>query len=104
MRLSVFCNCSMKEGVFYFFGGFAVLMTVFIIFFYTETKGRSLEEVQRRFHTMKAWKLLGTRSPPATPPKIMDGKLEESAPFDNGKDCANHYKLQNSAFNQDTPP
>lgn len=39
--------CGMKFGLFFFFGGWVVIMTLFIFFFLPETKGVPIEEMNR---------------------------------------------------------
>nr|AAC61852.1 putative monosaccharide transporter 1 [Petunia x hybrida] len=48
--------CEMKFGLFFFFAGFVVLMTLFIFFFLPETKGIPIEEVNRIWKNHWFWK------------------------------------------------
>lgn len=48
--------CGMKFGLFFFFGGFVVIMTLFIFFFLPETKGIPIEEVTRIWKDHWFWK------------------------------------------------
>ena len=48
--------CSMKWGVFLFFAGFCVLMTIFIYFLLPETKGVPVERVQFLFAKHPLWR------------------------------------------------
>lgn len=52
--------CSMKWGVFLFFGGFVVIATLFIYFLLPEVKGVPVERVQGLFASHPLWrKLMG---------------------------------------------
>ena len=52
--------CSMKWGVFLFFGGFVVIATLFIFFLLPEVKGVPVERVQGLFASHPLWrKLMG---------------------------------------------
>lgn len=42
--------CNMKFGLFYFFGGFVIIMTIFVYFFVPETKNVPIDEMN------KVWK------------------------------------------------
>ncbi|KAG5628799.1 hypothetical protein H5410_000516 [Solanum commersonii] len=48
--------CEMKFGLFFFFGGFVVIMTLFILFFLPETKGIPIEDVSRIWKSHWFWK------------------------------------------------
>ncbi|KAK4380513.1 hypothetical protein RND71_002375 [Anisodus tanguticus] len=48
--------CDMKFGLFFFFGGFFMIMTQFIMFFLPETKGIPIEEVNRIWKNHWFWK------------------------------------------------
>ncbi|KAK4380510.1 hypothetical protein RND71_002372 [Anisodus tanguticus] len=48
--------CDMKFGLFFFFGGFVMIMTQFIMFFLPETKGIPIEEVNRIWKNHWFWK------------------------------------------------
>lgn len=48
--------CAMKWGVFLFFAGFCVLMTIFIYFLLPETKGVGTERIQVLFARHPIWK------------------------------------------------
>ena len=47
--------CHMKFGLFYFFAGFVVIMTVFIYFFLPETKNIPIEEINRVWKAHWFW-------------------------------------------------
>ncbi|XP_060196115.1 sugar transport protein 10-like [Lycium barbarum] len=48
--------CNLKFGLFFFFAGFVVIMTLFIAFFLPETKGIPIEEVNRIWKNHWFWK------------------------------------------------
>ncbi|KAK9085066.1 hypothetical protein Sjap_025477 [Stephania japonica] len=48
--------CVMKFGLFFFFGGFVFIMTVFVYFFLPETKGIPIEEMSRVWRSHWYWK------------------------------------------------
>ncbi|KAJ8574295.1 hypothetical protein K7X08_026100 [Anisodus acutangulus] len=48
--------CDMKFGLFFFFAGFVMIMTQFIMFFLPETKGIPIEEVNRIWKNHWFWK------------------------------------------------
>ncbi|KDD75412.1 sugar transporter, partial [Helicosporidium sp. ATCC 50920] len=48
--------CSMRWGVFLFFAGWVVVMTIFVYFCMPETKGIPVERVQVTFARHRAWK------------------------------------------------
>eukprot|EP00884_Botryococcus_braunii_P001880 jgi/Botrbrau1/11693/Bobra.0195s0024.1 len=48
--------CAMKFGIFLFFGGWVLLMTLFTAFFLPETKGVQLEEISGLFARHWFWK------------------------------------------------
>lgn len=76
--------CSMKFGVFYFFAGFVMLMTLFTLFFVPETKNVPIEEVEEvRIGRHWFWKRIvaGTR-PPVMP--IADPKAVNMQPMHMG--------------------
>lgn len=52
--LSMFC--SLKYGIFLFFMGWIVVMTLFVIFFLPETKGIPIEEMQQLWGQHWYWK------------------------------------------------
>lgn len=69
--------CSMKFGVFYFFAGWVVLMTLFVIFFVPETRKVPIEEVEEvRIGRHWFWRRIvaGTQEPvmPVTAAKNQD--------------------------------
>ena len=41
--------CSMRWGLFFFFGGMCIIMTVTVYLFYPETKGLGIEETPEVF-------------------------------------------------------
>ena len=41
--------CSMRWGLFFFFGGMCVIMTITVYLFYPETKGLGIEETPNVF-------------------------------------------------------
>ncbi|KAF7132582.1 hypothetical protein RHSIM_Rhsim09G0070100 [Rhododendron simsii] len=47
--------CHMKFGLFFFFGGFVLIMTLFIFFFLPETKNVPIEEINRVFKAHWFW-------------------------------------------------
>ncbi|MCL7021573.1 hypothetical protein MKW94_011506 [Papaver nudicaule] len=47
--------CHMKFGLFFFFGGFVAIMTVFIYYFVPETKGIPIEEMSRVWKNHWYW-------------------------------------------------
>ncbi|RZC56082.1 hypothetical protein C5167_014946 [Papaver somniferum] len=47
--------CTMKFGLFFFFGGFEAIMTVFVYFFLPETKGIPIEEMSRVWKNHWYW-------------------------------------------------
>lgn len=47
--------CHMKFGLFFFFGGFVIIMTIFIFFFLPETKGIPIEEMNRIWRSHWFW-------------------------------------------------
>ncbi|KAF7846975.1 hypothetical protein BT93_L3521 [Corymbia citriodora subsp. variegata] len=47
--------CDMKFGLFFFFGGFVILMTIFIFFFLPETKNVPIEEMNRVWKAHWFW-------------------------------------------------
>ncbi|KAL4451268.1 hypothetical protein ABPG77_009346 [Micractinium sp. CCAP 211/92] len=53
--------CGMKFGVYFFFGAWVIIMTLFIYFFLPETSGVPIEEVQLTFARHPLWrKVMGT--------------------------------------------
>lgn len=50
--------CAMEWGVFLFFAGWVVIMSLFIFFFVPETKGLPTERVQLLFARHPLWKRL----------------------------------------------
>ncbi|PIA34384.1 hypothetical protein AQUCO_03800179v1 [Aquilegia coerulea] len=48
--------CGMKFGLFFFFGSFVVIMSVFVYFFLPETKGIPIEEMSQVWKTHWYWK------------------------------------------------
>lgn len=48
--------CSMHYGVFLFFAGVVLIMTLWVVFFLPETKGRDLESTFRAFQEHWFWK------------------------------------------------
>ena len=48
--------CHMKFGLFFFFAGFVVLMTIFIAFFLPETKGVPIEDMNTVWKSHWFWK------------------------------------------------
>jgi len=53
--------CAMKWGVFLFFAGWVIIMTLFIFFFVPETKGIPVERVHVTFARHRMWtKLMGS--------------------------------------------
>ncbi|CAN4113834.1 unnamed protein product [Withania somnifera] len=48
--------CEMKFGLFYFFGGFVLIMTLYVFFLLPETKGIPIEEVTRIWRSHWFWK------------------------------------------------
>ncbi|KAL4420826.1 hypothetical protein ABPG75_010482 [Micractinium tetrahymenae] len=53
--------CGMKFGVYFFFGGWVIIMTIFIYFFLPETAGVPIEEVQLTFAWHPLWrKVMGS--------------------------------------------
>ncbi|KAF3523766.1 hypothetical protein F2Q69_00046654 [Brassica cretica] len=48
--------CHMKFGLFYFFGGMVLIMTIFIYFLFPETKGVPIEEMGRVWKAHPFWK------------------------------------------------
>ena len=48
--------CHMKFGLFYFFGGMVLIMTIFIYFLLPETKGVPIEEMGRVWKQHPFWK------------------------------------------------
>ncbi|XP_031374148.1 sugar transport protein 10-like [Punica granatum] len=47
--------CHMKFGLFFFFGGFVILMTIFVFFFLPETKNVPIEEMNRLMKAHWFW-------------------------------------------------
>ncbi|KAK3408695.1 hypothetical protein EUGRSUZ_J00879 [Eucalyptus grandis] len=47
--------CHMKFGLFFFFGGFVIIMTIFIFFFLPETKNVPIEEMNRVWKAHWFW-------------------------------------------------
>jgi MFS transporter, SP family, sugar:H+ symporter len=55
-QLLLFLLCHMKSGVFFFFGGWVLLMTVFVMALLPETKNLPIEKVQTVWHMHWFWK------------------------------------------------
>ena len=53
--------CAMKYGIFFFFGGWLVLMTAFVALFMPETKGIPLESIELLWRKHWFWKKLVPR-------------------------------------------
>ena len=47
--------CHMKFGLFFFFGGFVIIMTIFIFFFLPETRNVPIEEMNRVWKAHWFW-------------------------------------------------
>lgn len=58
----------MRFGVFLFFGGWVVVMTLFVIFFLPETKGVRNEDMMALFETNWVWRRM--MGPP--PQSVLD--------------------------------
>eukprot|EP00884_Botryococcus_braunii_P018297 jgi/Botrbrau1/5150/Bobra.0172s0022.1 len=66
--------CSMKFGIFLFFAGWVIIMTLFTIFFLPETKGVPMEEMQLMWGRHWFWKRFVTDRPqPVSPSKAISG-------------------------------
>ncbi|KAK8957993.1 Hexose carrier protein HEX6 [Platanthera zijinensis] len=52
----LFILCHLKWGIFFFFGGWVFVMTLFVFFFLPETKGLKLEEMERVWKGHWYWK------------------------------------------------
>ncbi|PHT99220.1 Sugar transport protein 9 [Capsicum chinense] len=48
--------CGMKFGLFFFFGGFVFIMTLYVFFFLPETKGVHIEEITKIWRSHWFWK------------------------------------------------
>lgn len=48
--------CHLKAGIFFFFGGWVVVMTVFVYYFLPETKNLPIEKVERVWREHWFWK------------------------------------------------
>uniref|UniRef100_A0A2N9FKV3 Major facilitator superfamily (MFS) profile domain-containing protein n=1 Tax=Fagus sylvatica TaxID=28930 RepID=A0A2N9FKV3_FAGSY len=54
-QIFLFMLCHMKFGLFFFFAGFAIIMTIFVYFFIPETKNVPIEEMNRVWKAHWFW-------------------------------------------------
>lgn len=70
--------CHLKFGLFYFFGGWVVIMTTFIYFFLPETKNVPIEEMTRVWKRHWFWGKFIDDSAAAAAPTAADVELKKT--------------------------
>ncbi|KAJ8512686.1 hypothetical protein OPV22_003120 [Ensete ventricosum] len=68
--------CHVKSGVFFFFGGWVFIMTVFVLLFLPETKGLPIEKMDQIWREHWFWKKVeGVEKEGSTPSAIRESEL-----------------------------
>ncbi|RZR98042.1 hypothetical protein BHM03_00027346 [Ensete ventricosum] len=68
--------CHVKSGVFFFFGGWVFIMTVFVLLFLPETKGLPIEKMDQIWREHWFWKKVeGVKKEGSTPSAVRESEL-----------------------------